>query len=227
MIRAIGVVCRACLAALLCAAVIVWVRSYIHADHVFRTGGSGPAIALSISRGRVLFATSTDPRAAGINVRMTGARWVTSIPVDFDPSESLPEYWPITPEFGSNTVVRLRTRITNWRLGGFACQTAYVQSVRPMVSEAGVHTSVPLSPQTRYAYLMTVPIWPVVIVIGSSLVVWIGRLRRRRRWYGNACCVYCGYDLRATPGRCPEWGEPAAAAASPAPPPAPSTGPEP
>jgi hypothetical protein len=49
------------------------------------------------------------------------------------------------------------------------------------------------------------PYW--FLVIGLSIYpVWqIFRLGKRRKWDGRLCVV-CGYDLRATPDRCPECG---------------------
>jgi len=54
------------------------------------------------------------------------------------------------------------------------------------------------------------PFWSVVAMWGMLPLTWVGmRVRsgmrgRRRRRLG--LCVACGYDVRATPGRCPECG---------------------
>jgi hypothetical protein len=64
---------------------------------------------------------------------------------------------------------------------------------------------------TRTNYFM-VPFWFVVMVSGglsaSAVLAWWTR-RGRRVLAGQGCCPACGYDLRATPERCPECGTPA------------------
>ena len=43
-----------------------------------------------------------------------------------------------------------------------------------------------------------------------SLTIGVVRLsveeRRYRRWFKSGACLRCGYDLRATPNKCPECG---------------------
>jgi hypothetical protein len=50
-----------------------------------------------------------------------------------------------------------------------------------------------------------VPHWAIIVVTAVTPLLWLTRrLIRRRREPG--LCPICSYDLRATPGRCPECG---------------------
>jgi hypothetical protein len=65
------------------------------------------------------------------------------------------------------------------------------------------HRGSQVSTDERYVVL---PYWLVVGVLAPSLCLsFLSWNRRRRRGRLGLCC-YCGYDLRATPGRCPECG---------------------
>src|SRR5688572_2101807 len=54
--------------------------------------------------------------------------------------------------------------------------------------------------------VVLMPIWTITllaaVVPGCALAGWL----RRRRRMNDLRCGSCGYDLRATPGRCPECG---------------------
>jgi len=56
----------------------------------------------------------------------------------------------------------------------------------------------------------SLPCWLLTIVTGAwplaNLTRLIYRQSRRRRRALAGCCVRCGYDLRASPDRCPECG---------------------
>ncbi len=49
-------------------------------------------------------------------------------------------------------------------------------------------------------------LWPVVVFGAVMPGVWVGRRMRQTRRVGMGQCVFCGYDMRATPNRCPECG---------------------
>jgi hypothetical protein len=85
-------------------------------------------------------------------------------------------------------------------------------SRRPDVVPYGVNVRVAL---VRFdvrrdgnARIWIFPQWP--LVVAAALVAAVGVVRRRRTRIMPGTCRACGYDLRATPARCPECGaEPA------------------
>ena len=50
------------------------------------------------------------------------------------------------------------------------------------------------------------PHWSAIGVLGTMVGLWIVSRWRWSRRAKKGHCVACGYDLRATPGRCPECG---------------------
>ncbi len=50
------------------------------------------------------------------------------------------------------------------------------------------------------------PYWLPVAIFACIPAAWLASFRRRRRAIKRGFCTTCGYDLRATPDRCPECG---------------------
>jgi hypothetical protein len=55
-------------------------------------------------------------------------------------------------------------------------------------------------------WIVYVPGWMPVVLLGVLPTAWVGRRLRSRRRRRAGLCSRCGYDLRATPDRCPECG---------------------
>lgn len=51
-----------------------------------------------------------------------------------------------------------------------------------------------------------VPFWPIVLVSTFPSILALVRLSRRGKRIRGGRCLSCGYDLRGSPGECPECG---------------------
>ena len=59
---------------------------------------------------------------------------------------------------------------------------------------------------SRRASYVSVPLWLSTLLFGAAPAAWTYSRLRRRRLDQEGLCARCGYDLRATPERCPECG---------------------
>jgi|SRR5882672_202210 len=58
--------------------------------------------------------------------------------------------------------------------------------------------------------VLAVPFWFLALLFALLPALWLAKSLRRRRRIASHLCPTCGYDMRATPDRCPECGTAAA-----------------
>lgn len=74
-----------------------------------------------------------------------------------------------------------------------------VSTTMPLIAGDGIARSLQLS-------VVTIPFYFITPLAAATPVAWLISYRRRRRADRLGLCPRCGYDLRATPDRCPECG---------------------
>jgi hypothetical protein len=61
--------------------------------------------------------------------------------------------------------------------------------------------------ELRFTYSgMAIPYWCAMLATALLPVLYLAGARRRAKRRALGLCDRCGYDLRASPGRCPECG---------------------
>jgi hypothetical protein len=63
---------------------------------------------------------------------------------------------------------------------------------------------------------LAIPYWFLSVTFGLWPMFWLTSRVRRKRKFAHLCPT-CGYDMRATPSRCPECGKPSPSAPLPTP----------
>jgi hypothetical protein len=170
--------------------VVLWVRSYGTADQHFLWKPAKPVYPTA--------AWQFECRAAD------GRLWVYGFRVPLNPP---PMSGPARPAM--------------WLWGSAArdCQWSTFRFPQPMPERLGFGWA--RSPITAFAagdsdrsfrglsWLASAPLWSAALLLSLLPLargVGLYRRRRRRQLAATGHCARCGYDLRATPGRCPECG---------------------
>jgi len=196
--------------------VVFWIRSYYGNDYIFcrwmkvtdENGNSADLMSRTPSQWREYpgskFQTrylAIASRGGGVCVGLVFGRYVT------------------TGEFDLYVMLLLKReqayRKNNDPRGRFIGFRHSAATEYPLIDEEPRHGfayqnhlySAPRSTDIyREHWAIVVPHWFVFLLMLLATNRLLIRYIRKSRWHARGCCLKCGYDLRATPGKCPECG---------------------
>ena len=179
--RHLFTLCSAASAGVLVAVLAVWVRSGFRSDHVTYQ----PSVDQSVHRWEVWWVRGRlgVGTFAAESLAMSQLIWSSDV-----------SRWASVPGPGEREFLGVR----------FLSGTEWV--FRPPATGAGTG---PLSVTEVRELAVSLPCWQVAALSACLPAAWVVRRRRRevrRLRSERGWCVRCGYDLCATPGRCPECG---------------------
>jgi hypothetical protein len=171
------------------ATIALWARSYSIHD-TLRFGNLPPCQELDSIQGQLVF----------IQARKNGVNWnYGPIQIDLNnhAAQSPPtQYWGALPTTAfAATIPPLMPMSESQRLWFHADTAAITLGGSPGFPFSGCKL-----------YSLAIPFWFLILAF-AALPLWTAR----RIWKTNVAikrglCHHCGYDLRATPDRCPECG---------------------
>jgi hypothetical protein len=178
------------------AALALWPRTLYSTDQLNWVSASGTAYTLDTAPHRFCFAVALHERqemdSMGIAEEphwFSSARWGTSRPLKMKPSTQSGVSF-------TGSILFHWSEPAHHLLGfGWEEQTN-------LVPPTGGGTPTPV---TFGFFRFVIPIWAIWVLLGILPFRWI-RCRVRDGHRGQGLCDHCGYDLRATPTRCPECG---------------------
>jgi hypothetical protein len=186
--------------------VILWARGYFARDGIWYSTDTG-RYSLHSYRGRIWFWSLSGGRAASDSVWNTPAKLDRGIVWDSTPDSYYDQFrgsrkWNLSSEQFTLAVPATGFSsadpgAVDWRALGFR----YLRN-RSWTPIAQLQQGYP----TAQSSAVFIPHWAMVLTFGILPTAMLFRAARRRHRIRRGLCPVCGYDLRASPTRCPECG---------------------
>jgi hypothetical protein len=207
--------------ALLCAAAcVLWVRSYWVSDHFWLAQRNGSERTLRAARGDIEFMAKRTYYMIDVShfPRLTYEHSVGTFLGVSDPALDYPRHgkwlflrWGSLPSQAEPTAEQLRSNREAWLalVGDIKQLQERAEAGDPdarRVREESERRLINLEERPGNRWTVHVPAWVLAAFSAILPSVWIWRAVRLRSRPRAGHCLRCGYDLRATPDRCPECG---------------------